>query len=224
MWNKKLSSLVTGIVFTLLLLGFAKGALASAPASSAAEAKEILSLHIDRVIDLLKSPEFTAPATRNNQIEKINAEILDVFDFEEFSARTIGKKWLGFTPEQQKEFINAFSDLLSATYLEKMDKYDGQKVNYTGSRTSSDGKKVEIQTTVDSSGKEIPVFYQMLNKQLHNNPWVVYDVKIEGMSLVENYRSQFSDIFKQGGNADQLIARVHELAANLRRQNEKITK
>ncbi len=98
MWNKKLSSLVTGIVFTLLLLGFAKGALASAPASSAAEAKEILSLHIDRVIDLLKSPEFTAPATRNNQIEKINAEILDVFDFEEFSARTIGKKWLGFTP------------------------------------------------------------------------------------------------------------------------------
>ena len=97
-----------------------------------------------------------------------------------------------------------------------MDTYDGQSVSYTGTRTSKDNTKVEIQTNVNSANKAIPVFYQMIAK---NNTWVVYDVRIEGMSLVENYRSQFSEIFKSGGNIEDLIVRVRTLAKEMQSKN-----
>ena len=114
--------------------------------------------------------------------------------------------------------MGAFDNLLVATYLEKMDSYSGQSVKYTGSRTSQDGSKVEMQTAVISEGREIPVSYQMI---LKSKGWVVYDVRIEGMSLVENYRSQFSEIFKSGGSVEDLIARVRKLAADTQAKNRK---
>ena len=185
-------------------------------ASPAEEAKALLESRIDKVINLLKEPAFTNPALRSGQIDKINGEILSIFDFEEFSERTIGKRWNSFTDTQKKDFMDAFDNLLTATYLEKMDTYDGQSVSYTGTRTSKDNKKVEIQTNVNSANKAIPVFYQMIAK---NNTWVVYDVRIEGMSLVENYRSQFSEIFKSGGNIEDLIVRVRTLAKEMQSKN-----
>ncbi len=186
-------------------------------ASPAEEAKALLESRIDKVITLLKEPAFTNPALRSGQIDKINAEILSIFDFEEFSKRTIGKRWNSFTDKQKNDFMEAFDNLLTATYLEKMDTYDGQSVSYTGTRTSKDNTKVEIQTNVNSANKEIPVFYQMIAK---NNTWVVYDVRIEGMSLVENYRSQFSEIFKSGGSIEDLIERVRALAKEMQTKNQ----
>ena len=206
------------IVFVALFLTISGPSVALA--TPAEEARDVLKSRIDRVISLLMEPAFTNNATRDGQIDKINDVILEIFNFEEFSSRTIGKKWLAFTAQQKKDFIDAFASLLRSTYIEKLDKYDGESVNYTGSRTSKDGSKVEIQTTIASRGKQIPVAYQMLNK----NTWVVYDVRIEGMSLVENYRSQFAEIFNSGGTADDLIARVQKLAEDLRNQNRTIQK
>ena len=206
------------IIFVALLFVFANPAFALA--TPAEDAREVLKERIDRVIALLMEPAFTDPAQRDNQISKVDDVILEIFDFQEFSSRTIGKKWLTFSEQQKKDFIDAFASLLRSTYIEKMDKYDGENVNYTGSRTSKDGSKVEIQTTIDSRGKQIPVSYQMLKKA----DWIVYDVRIEGMSLVENYRSQFDEIFKSGGTADDLIAKVKKLAEDLRNQNRTINK
>ena len=189
-------------------------------AAPADDAKEALKEHIDHVMALLMEPAFTDPAQRDNQIKKIDDVILEIFDFQEFSSRTIGKRWLSFSEQQQKDFIDAFASLLRSTYIEKMDKYDGESVNYIGSRTSKDGSKVEIKTTINSKSKEIPVSYQMLEK----GGWIVYDVRIEGMSLVENYRSQFEEIFNSGGTPDDLIVRVKKLAEDLRKQNRTINK
>lgn len=206
------------IIFVALLFVFANPAFALA--TPAEDAREVLKERIDRVIALLMEPAFTNPAQRDNQINKVDDVILEIFDFQEFSSRTIGKKWFTFSEQQKKDFIDAFASLLRSTYIEKMDKYDGENVNYTGSRTSKDGSKVEIQTTIDSRGKQIPVSYQMFKKA----DWIVYDVRIEGMSLVENYRSQFDEIFKSGGTADDLIAKVKKLAEDLRNQNRTINK
>ena len=206
------------ILFITILFAFTGPNLAMA--NPADDAKRALKEHIDQVMVLLMEPAFTDPAQRDNQISKIDDVILEIFDFQEFSSRTIGKKWLSFNEQQKKDFIDAFASLLRSTYIEKMDRYDGESVNYTGSRTSKDGSKVEIQTTINAKGKEIPVSYQMLKK----DDWIVYDVRIEGMSLVENYRSQFEEIFKSGGTPDDLIVRVNKLAEDLRSQNRTINK
>ena len=188
-------------------------------ATPADDAREALKVHIDEVMNFLKDPAFSEPATREEIINKINDEILQIFDFTEFASRTVGKKWLEFSEQQKENFIDAFAELLRATYIEKLDKYDGQSVSYTGGRTSKDGTKVEIQTSIYSEGKDIPVFYQMLKK----DEWIVYDVRIEGMSLVENYRSQFAEIFQHGSTIDELIAQVRKLAENMRKENRKVS-
>lgn len=210
---------ISRFVFIFLCLGFFAATPIIGKAAPAEEAQAALASCINRVIDLLKEPAFINPALRSSQIDKINAEILKIFDFEEFSARTIGKRWATFTDQEKKDFIHAFNSLLMATYLEKMDTYDGQSVSYTGTRTSQDNKRVEVQTNVNTEGKEIPVFYQMLNK---NDTWVVYDVRIEGLSLVENYRSQFSEIFKSGGTVQELTVRVRKLASDMQASNQSI--
>lgn len=207
------------IAFGFLFAGLLAFAPATGKAAPAEEATAVLETTINRVIELLKEPAFTNPAQRSGQIDKINAEVLKIFDFEEFSARTIGKRWTTFSDQQKNDFMSAFDSLLMATYLEKMDTYDGQSVSYTGTRTSQDNKRVEVQTNINTEGKEIPVFYQMLAK---NNTWVVYDVRIEGMSLVENYRSQFAEIFKSGGTIEDLIERVRKLASDMQAQNQNI--
>ena len=208
---------------TAVLGLFCIGLIAAAPqpgqAAPADDARNALEICINRVIELLKEPAFTNPTLRDGQISKINAEVLKIFDFEEFSARTIGKRWQAFNAEQKQNFMNAFDSLLMATYLEKMDSYDGQSVSYTGTRTSQDGTRVEVQTNINADGKEIPVFYQMILK----DSWVVYDVRIEGMSLVENYRSQFAEVFKSGGTIEDLIARVEKLAVDMQTQNRNIS-
>ena len=214
----KLNKYFYKFIFIALFLVFtAPGFALATPAD---DAKAVLKEHIDHVMSLLMEPAFTDPTQRDNQIKKIDTVILEIFDFQEFSSRTIGKKWFSFSEQQKKDFIDAFASLLRSTYIEKMDKYDGESVNYTGSRTSKDGNKVEIKTTINAKGKEIPVSYQMLKK----GDWIVYDVRIEGMSLVENYRSQFEEIFKSGGTPDDLIVRVKKLAEDLRSQNRTINK
>ena len=204
------------VVLCSSLLVFTAICLTPAQAAPGDDARSTLEKRINKVIDLMKDPAFTAPDKRTAQIEKINGEILTIFDFEEFSARTIGKRWQAFTSSQKQDFMAAFDKLLTATYLEKMDAYNGESVSYTGTRTSQNGSRVEVQTLIHSGGKDIPVFYQMI---LKNNAWVVYDVRIEGMSLVENYRSQFSEIFKSGGSIDDLIARVRKLADEMQAKN-----
>lgn len=210
---------ISRTVLCFLFAGFMAAVPSTGKTAPSDDATAVLKATIDQVIELLKEPAFTDPAQRSSQIDKINAEVLNIFDFEEFSARTIGKRWATFNEQQKNDFMSAFDSLLMATYLEKMDKYDGQSVSYTGTRTSQDNNRVEVQTNVDSEGKEIPVFYQMLSK---NNTWVVYDVRIEGMSLVENYRSQFAEIFKSGGTIEDLIERVRKLAADMQAQNQNV--
>ena len=189
----------------------------AAQADPAADAKASLKGAIDQVLNLIKDPAFSNQATRESQIEKIDSTIRQIFDFSEFSSRTVGRNWNNFTDTQKNEFIDAFAQLLRATYIDKVEGYSGEEVKYLGETVGTKGDKVEVNTNISVKTQEAPikVSYRMLNK----GRWVVYDVIIEGVSLVQNYRTQFNELL-QKGDAEALIAKVKTRAQELREQNK----
>ncbi|WP_353117622.1 ABC transporter substrate-binding protein [Nitratidesulfovibrio sp.] len=196
-----------------VLLGWSGPALAASDNAGAARAA--LKASVDRILDIVKQPGYTDPAQRPALMDQVENEIRIIFDFREFSARTVGMNWPSFTPDQQDRFAESFASLLRATYLEKFDGYTGQQVLFTGELVSGKGDKVEVQTTVVIKDKQVPVAYRML--QNRQQRWVVYDVLIEGVSMVKNYRTQFQDLLEKG-TPDQLIERVRAKADEVRKQ------
>ena len=188
----------------------------AAPALAAeAGPRQTLETAITRVLDEIKNPDWVNPATRGPLRQRIEDEVYHVFDFGEFSSRTVGPRWRSFTPEQKKRFSDAFAELLLNTYLNKVTGYNGENVAYVGEMASQDGKRVEVRTIITmKDGRKIPVNYRMLPK---DGSWRVYDVIIENISLVKNYRTQFQDILNSA-TPDQLIARVLEKAHEVRAQ------
>ncbi len=162
----------------------------------------------ERILALLDDPAFKDPATKTAIRQKVEAEVLQLFDFDEFSTRTVGPGWRSFTPEQKEAFKTAFTDLLRNTYIDTLDEYDGQKVRFTGEVTANNGKRVEVQMEFLTSKQAYPVAFRMLEKK---GRWVVYDVLIEGISMIKNYRDQFRDILSKG-DPQTLIERVQAKA------------
>lgn len=178
-------------------------------AASGEDARKALETSISRVLDCIKDPKYAVPATRPPLRQNIEKEVRSIFDFEEFSSRTVGASWRNFSPERKKEFSDAFANLLLNTYLEKINGYNGEYIAYNGEVVSPSGDRVEVRTTVTlKDGKAVPVAYRLLPK---GSSWHVYDVLIEGISLVKNYRTQFQDILTKG-TPEELIARVRDRA------------
>lgn len=196
------------IFFALLLAG-------AAMASPGQEARQQLEQTINSILDDIRSPEFANLSTRQQMINKIENSVRSVFDFGEFSSRTVGQRWRSFSADEKKRFEEAFANLLFTTYLNKITGYNGEKVQYTGETVSPDGKRVEIKSVIVlGDGRKVPVAYRMLPK---NGSWHIYDVIIENISLVKNYRTQFQDILNSA-TPDQLIGRVEARAKELMAQ------
>lgn len=194
------------LVFFLLLGGMAQ-------ADPARDAHQKLESTVTKILAIVMDPSYPTPEQRPVLNKKIEGEVRQIFDFQEFSMRTVGPSWRSFSPDQQQRFSAAFGELLIYTYLGKIDKYNGEKIVYTGDKSDSKGERVEVQTLLTlKDGKAIPVGYRMLPK---NGSWFVYDVLVEGISLVKNYRTQFHDILSKNP-PDQLIQRVQEKARELR--------
>ncbi len=113
-----------------------------------------------------------------------------MFDFTELSKRSLGQNWDKFNPDQQKEFIRLYRSLLEETYSDKITSYTDEKIVFKKDVSLSE-KTVEVQTTIVTKTSEVPIYYRLIEK---NGNWKVYDVVIEGVSLVSNYRTQFREI------------------------------
>lgn len=169
-----------------------------------------------RILALLNDPAFRNPETKMAVRQKIEQEVLTLFDFEEFATRTVGPSWRKFTPQQKEDFKTAFTDLLRNTYVDTLDSYNGGKVEFTGETSSNNGKRVEIQ--MNFLARQVhPVAFRMLEK---NARWVVYDVLIEGISMIKNYRDQFRDILSKG-DPQTLIERVRAKAEEQKNKKQK---
>ena len=160
-----------------------------------------LKSNIDRVIKVLEEPALKGKVKeRRTAVRKIAAEI---FDVDETARRSLARHWQARTPAQREEFVQLFGDLLEVTYISKIEQYGGEKIVYLGD--SVDGEQATVRTKlITKQGTDIPVDYRMLKK---GDKWMVYDVVIEGVSLVSNYRTQFNKII-QTSSYEELVKKL----------------
>ena len=145
---------------------------------------------VNRVLDVLRDAKLKSPAAKEIKKEKLRIIYKDMFDEIEFSKRTLTRNWNKFSPAERVEFVKLFEQILEKSYIDKILDYSNEKVDFYKESMLSDNQ-AEIQTKIITSSKEIPIFYRMI---LKNGKWKVYDVVVENVSLVQNYRTQFNDI------------------------------
>jgi phospholipid transport system substrate-binding protein len=157
---------------------------------------------VDQVVKMLSDPALRdKPDARRAEVRKVAESI---FDYPDTARRALGTHWNGRTPQQQQEFVKLFADLLDRAYISKIDLYQGERVQYTGETVNGNEATVKTVIATKKGGSDIPVDYRMHTK---NGRWLVYDVIIEGVSLVANYRTQFNKIV-QTESYDALVQRL----------------
>jgi phospholipid transport system substrate-binding protein len=146
--------------------------------------------HVDKVLDVLRDPSLKAESAKKVKKDKIRAISEKMFDFTELSKRTLASNWSKLSPEQQKEFIELYTSLLEDAYANKIMAYTDEKIAFSKEIALTE-KTIEVQSTVLRKNGDIPIYYRVIMK---DGSWRVYDVVIEGVSLINNYRSQFREI------------------------------
>ncbi len=169
----------------------------------AGEATDQVRQTVDAVMEVLNNKELKKPENRELREKKIRDIIDRRFDFEEMAKRSLALNWSKRTPEERKEFVTLFSDLLESTYIKKIERYENEKIVYLDERIT--GQYAIVRTKiVKAQEAEIPVEYRIFKKA---DKWEVYDVIVEGVSLVNNYRSQFSQIIRSS-SYEELIKKL----------------
>ena len=176
--------------------------LAAAPALAGAPTDQLKS-SIDQVIKVLDDPALKAEGSAEKRRAAIREVANNTFDFGEAAKRSLGKHWQGLSERDRQEFTGLFADLLERGYVARIEEYSGEKIVYTGDNVDADAATVKTRLTT-KSGTAIPVDYRMLRK---GDRWLVYDVSVEGLSLVSNYRGQFNKIIETSSYQD-LVKRM----------------
>jgi phospholipid transport system substrate-binding protein len=158
---------------------------------------------VDRVLKLLEDPALQAPDKARERRVAVRKVADEIFDFGETARRALGRHWAARTPEERDEFVRLFGDLLERSYISKIELYGGEKIQYIGDRIDGDTALVQSKL-LTKNGSEVPIEYRMLKKA---ERWLVYDVVIEGVSLVANYRTQFNKII-QTSSFQELVKKM----------------
>jgi phospholipid transport system substrate-binding protein len=186
---------------SLVLVGAVALALVAARPVAAGVPTDTLKGNVDRIIKLLENPELKGrPKDRRAAVRKMAGEI---FDVGETARRSLARHWQARTPTEREEFVQLFGDLLEVSYISKIELYGGEKIVYSGD--TIDGEQATVRTKlITKQGSEVPVDYRMLKR---GEKWMVYDVVIEGVSLVSNYRTQFNKII-QTSSYEELVKKL----------------
>ncbi len=172
----------------------------------AGEATDQVKETVDQVIDVLNNKELKKPDKKELRRKKLREIVDKRFDFEEMAKRSLALNWNKRTPEEKKEFVALFSDLLENTYIRKIERYEDEKVVYTDERIEGSYADVKTKIVKTKQEVEIPVEYKIFKQK---DKWEVYDVIVEGVSLVNNYRNQFNSIIRSESYAG-LVKRLKE--------------
>lgn len=162
---------------------------------------------VDAVLDILKNKELKKPEKTEQRRAQIRNAVSGRFDFGEMAKRSLALHWKKRTPEEQSEFVPLFTDLIENTYIRKIERYQDEKVVYRDEKIEGTYAtvKTDIVTTKEA---QIPIEYRLMKE---GDQWKAYDVIIEGVSLVNNYRNQFNSIIRSGSYAE-LVKRLKSKA------------
>jgi phospholipid transport system substrate-binding protein len=160
---------------------------------------------IDEVLKILNNPNLASQAAKEERRSRLRQVIYPRFDFAEMARRSLGPTWRRISPAEQQEFLRLFTELLAESYVNNIESYNGEKILY--GRETQEQEYAEVNTKlITKRGEEIPVDYK-LHKV--DGDWKVYDVVIENISLVNNYRAQFARLLTKSSFAE-LLDRIRE--------------
>ena len=145
-------------------------------------------------------------AERRAEIRKITENL---FDFEEMSQRSLGGAWAQASPVQQQEFVRLFGGLIATAYMGRMEQYAGEPITYVGEQLEGDDARVQSRV-VTPKGSEVPIEYRLYRGT--DGRWTVYDIYVDGFSLVGSYKAQFTRLLQRGSFAD-LLKQLRQKAA-----------
>lgn len=186
----KTKSAVLGIlmIFFSLLPAYADAPLSTVQAN------------VDKVLDVLRDPALKADSAKETKKERLRSIYGSMFDEVELSKRTLARNWNKLNTAQRKEFVQLYQEVLEKAYIDKILSYTNEKIAYE-KETKLTETQVEVQTEIITSSKKIPISYRVI---LSVGAWKVYDVIIENVSLVQNYRTQFNNILDKN-SPEQLL-------------------
>jgi phospholipid transport system substrate-binding protein len=168
-------------------------------------AEEFLKNKLDAVFVILQKNDLSQQA-KNSKIEEI---VTPMFDFKLMAKLSLGKNyWPDFSPEQKDKFTELFIERLRQSYLDKLMAYTDEKIVYES--PIADAKKVQVPTQLISKGNKISMLYKLFSS---SDSWKIYDIEIEGVSIIRSYRSQFNEIL-QKGTIDDLLKKMEKPVTN----------
>ena len=175
--------LLTLAVFILVFGSFA---------TSGSNPVEQLQKSVDAILQILQSEELKKPEKKDERKQLVLNVVTGMFDFKEMARSSLGQSWNTLTPQEQDKFVGLFTNLVEQRYIGKIDSYNNQKVIYTKNLVKGD--KAMIYTAIVDKDLEIPIIYRL---QEYDGKWLIYDMKIENVSLIVNYRRDFDSIIRK---------------------------
>ncbi len=200
--RQKISSVAIAVAIAVCL------GLTGVPAYAGAPT-EAMKTTIDEVLKIIAEKELKQPAKSEERRQQLERVVSARFDYQEMSRRALGAPWNDLSDQQKQEFVSLFRTLLTNSYADKIETYSGEGVQYLNERTEKE--YAEVRTKVLSGKTEIPLDYRLMNKSAD---WRVYDVVVDGVSLVNNYRGQFTKILRASSYSD--------LVDQLRKKSDKL--
>ena len=158
---------------------------------------EVVQSGIERVVQAVQDYDAGHPDGAEKRRSEIRRVAGRLFDFQEMARRTLARHWTERTPGEREEFVSLFRDLLERSYIARLENYSGEQIVYLGETV--DGEYATVRSKVIGRGSEMALAYRL---HLVNQRWAVYDVLVEGVSFVGNYRSQFNRIISKGSYED----------------------
>jgi phospholipid transport system substrate-binding protein len=192
-------------LFKTILIVIVLTAIFYAAAANAGVPTEQIRGTVDQVIAILADPSLKTEGKQKERREQLRRVIFARFDFAEMARRSLGPEWRRRTPAEQQDFINIFTDLLQDSYIGTIESYSGDKVGYN--RETQEQDNAEVQTTLTTKGEAAySINYRL---RLVDKDWKVYDVIIENISVVNNYRSQFNRVISKS-SYEELVRAMKE--------------
>ena len=156
--------------------------------------------NVDKVLDVLRDPRLKAASAKGIKKEKLRSIYEVMFDKVELSRRSLARNWNNLNAAQRQDFVHLFRQVLEKAYIDRILAYTNEKIVFDRDSLRSENQ-AEVQTRIVTSSKEIPITYRVIRK---DGAWKVYDVTVENVSLVQNYRTQFRDILSKN-TPEQLL-------------------
>ena len=182
--------------------------------SRAGDPTERIRFVVEQGIEILNDPKLQSKNGKEVYLDRLREVVFPLFDFPEMAKRSLGFHWRRLSPEERQEFVTLFTNLLERSYAGKIDLYDGETVVFTGEVVEDNYARVDSKL-VSKKGEEFSVDYKLLRT---NEDWRIYDVVVEHISLVNNYRSQFNRVIANSSYKN-LIKKINRKLKELEDSN-----